>query len=689
MSKRSGSSKRAKGAVESSSIEAAEASSTETDEGPVAQAEPSPAPAGSEFRFYQRFLLSVGGGAAVFLAFPTFDIWPLAYVALIPLLYAIRDRRPVQAFGWGALFGFVTNLGGFYWLSGLLRDFGHLPGWLAWLLCLLLVAYQGLVFAISAAIVQWVRRRLAEQPMWAVGMPVLLAIEFAFPMLFPWYYGNSQYLFLPAVQVAELLGVLGVSAQVFVVNFVLYELSVYALAARAGRAPLFPKRFVVVSSALVLASLLFGVIRLSMIEAQMEAAPKLRIGMVEANIGIWEKEHPDKLDNNIVLHQQGSVEAVEKGAQLLVWPESSYQSPFIWGSTLRTEDVLMLEADSLFVPAFRERLMVALRLTEAAFGQPLHRYSMMHVPWHQALERVAKRRGYGERPGSYPFVCGEESGSYLRCPFRRVPPDDVTFLLPGYEPLRADFRADRRAGTLPWNQLAVKRGFTAPLLFGSVTIRSKEGVSKSYQELLRATRAERDLYNVALLLDEYGRVRGNYKKVYLLLFGETIPLAESFPWIYEMIPEAGSFTAGEHAAVFELDGVRYGMMVCYEDIIPVFTRRIGQLEPQVLINVTNDAWFGKTSEPYLHLALATMRAVENRAWLVRSTNTGVTAFVDATGRLVSQTSLEDAETLVEDVAIMPGTRTVYTVIGDILGWLAWGLMLFLGYLGKQRGLARG
>src|SRR5690606_71505 len=132
---------------------------------------------------------------------------------------------------------------------------------------------------------------------------------------------------------------------------------------------------------------------------------------------------------------------------------------------------------------------------------------------------------------------------------------------------------------------------------------------------------------------------------------------------------AGSFTAGTEPQVMMLDGYRIGVIICYEDIIPVFNRSVAQLEPQVIINVTNDAWFGKTSEPYLHMALATIRAVETRTWLIRSTNTGVSVFVDANGRIVSETDIENPEVLAEDVPMMSGAKTIYTRIGDLLGWI--------------------
>ena len=221
--------------------------------------------------------------------------------------------------------------------------------------------------------------------------------------------------------------------------------------------------------------------------------------------------------------------------------------------------------------------------------------------------------------------------------------------------------ADAEVPPPDWN--TPLRGFKTPILLGLLTYDPAEpGVSP-----LRDRKA-RHMYNSAVLLDPEGRVLGRYDKNYLLIFGEFIPMGDIFPSLYEWLPEASHFYAGDTVETFAFKGHQIGVMICYEDIIPRFTRRLAGKDPNVLINVTNDAWFGKTSEPYLHMALSAMRAVENRLWLIRSTNTGVSVYIDAVGRLVSQTRLEDPEVLAEDVPMMR-TNTVYRSWGDLFGYL--------------------
>ena len=203
------------------------------------------------------------------------------------------------------------------------------------------------------------------------------------------------------------------------------------------------------------------------------------------------------------------------------------------------------------------------------------------------------------------------------------------------------------------------RGFKTPILLGLITYDKEEG-----HVPMLAGRDARKTYNSAMLIDGDGRVLGRYDKNYLLMFGEYIPLGDRFPQLYEKLPEASHFEAGTTVETFAFRGHQLGIMICYEDIIPRFTRKLAGKDPNVLINVTNDAWFGKTSEPYLHLALAVFRSVENRLWLIRSTNTGVSVFVDAVGRIKSQTRLDDAELLAEDVPMLR-TSTPYRSYGDV------------------------
>jgi apolipoprotein N-acyltransferase len=159
------------------------------------------------------------------------------------------------------------------------------------------------------------------------------------------------------------------------------------------------------------------------------------------------------------------------------------------------------------------------------------------------------------------------------------------------------------------------------------------------------------------------------------------------PWFTDLFPEASNTNRGEEPAVFALDlpapssgapapHFRLGPLICYEDILPGFARRVAALRPNLFVNITNDAWFGRTAEPYQHLALAIFRSVEHRIEMIRSVNTGVSAHVDAVGRVVSATASYDPlgqpapepVTLLADVAMLDGGG-LYRTIGDLFGML--------------------
>lgn len=212
-----------------------------------------------------------------------------------------------------------------------------------------------------------------------------------------------------------------------------------------------------------------------------------------------------------------------------------------------------------------------------------------------------------------------------------------------------------------------------PLLFGG--LRRREGPDRTYA------------YNTAYLTSGEGEVLGLYDKTYLLMFGEYLPFGETFPVLYDWSPHSGRFTPGTHVRPLVLPtdegDVRMSALVCYEDVIPRFTRQaVREGDPHLLVNITNDAWFGDTHEPWIHLALAKFRAVEHHRALVRSTNSGVSAFVDPVGRVTGQIGVFEQGEMVRSVPLLEGT-TVYAHLGDWPGFAALVAMVWMSY-GRRR-----
>jgi apolipoprotein N-acyltransferase len=159
----------------------------------------------------------------------------------------------------------------------------------------------------------------------------------------------------------------------------------------------------------------------------------------------------------------------------------------------------------------------------------------------------------------------------------------------------------------------------------------------------------------------------------LVPFGEYIPFGEIFPSLYSLVPTSGRFQPGKNLEPLPLGKHLLSVNICYEDIFPGQVRSLMRSEherriPDVLINLTNDSWYGKSTEPMEHLALASFRSIEHRRALVRSTNTGISAFVDPVGRIVTRSGIWTRETLVDRVPMMQG-RTVYALFGDWIGWI--------------------
>ena len=177
-----------------------------------------------------------------------------------------------------------------------------------------------------------------------------------------------------------------------------------------------------------------------------------------------------------------------------------------------------------------------------------------------------------------------------------------------------------------------------PLLFGS-----------DDYEFLPGTKDYRS-FNGIKLLDPDGTVRLRYRKIYLVPFGEFVPLQSLLFFAEPIVQSASNFTAGTDVVVAAVEGENIGAFVCYEAIYPDLVRRFVKAGAGLLINVTNDAWFGRSAAPYQHLNQAVLGAIQTRRYLVRAANTGVSAFVDPYGRVLARGDLFTPALLVHKVS---------------------------------------
>jgi apolipoprotein N-acyltransferase len=487
----------------------------------------------------RQVLLAVLGGTLYFVGFVGFGQLYLTWFCFVPALIALEGTTPKRAFFLGTIFGFVLSIGGFYWVAHLLHEFANLNWFLSGLGLVLLCGEQ----ALSIGIVFWLLRRADRDfglaAVWSLPI-ALVAVEHAFPVLFPYYVGASQVRFVAITQIAEIFGVLSLAALIALVNGAFYEI----VSAKRHKRPL-RQSHVIVPAAVFVGSLAYGLLRIAQVDAQVAAAPKMKVAMIQTNLGA--KDKADKASEFIRRHVAMTKEAIAShpDLDLVVWPESAYNR------------------------------------------------------W---LPRSTKNVSKAATPG-----------------------------------------------------------VSKPVLFGALTWDAGEDGRRD------STRS----YNTAILTSSTGDVLGMFDKVVLLAFGETIPFIDTFPQIKKWFPRSSSFARGTRLENLVMsDGTKLLPMICYEDIIPPFVREMWKSAgpPDVLVNITNDSWYGDSHEPIEHLSLAVFRTIETRRALIRTTNTGITALVDPVGRIVKRTGQWTQETLIGEVPKLKGETTPYLVLGDVLGW---------------------
>jgi apolipoprotein N-acyltransferase len=525
-----------------------------------------------------RYVLAALSGALYFLGFAGFDLWPLAFVALVPLLWALDPRVPLRTrdlLGLGACAGFVMNVGGYYWIVHTLREFSGFPLPLCLLFAAVVWLYQSLTLACFALLYRW-QRRAGLDALVAAGAAMCFA-EWAIPLLFEHYFGASLHGLPLAIQVADLGGPLLVTGLLTLANAGIYVLLRSWLDARAtrraaavARAGLRPPssshaptparsgklalREPLIAAALWGLTLLYGAHRIYTVDAQAARAPTLTVGTVQTNMGLFEKR--DDPQEGWRRHLEQSLELTSKRrVDLLVWPESAFN----W-----------------FIP--------------------------------EGMHNVSRE------------VLGDK--------------------------------------------------IHVPTLFGGLSRRLVEG--------------KRRPFNTAFMTDAQGNLVGSYDKIYLLAFGEYLPLGETFPVLYEWSPNSGNFAQGQHRKPLLLGEYRISVLICYEDILPNFVRGVvKEANPQLFVNLSNDAWFGDSHEPWEHLALAKFRAVEHHRALVRSTNSGVSAMIDPVGRVLAASGVFTRENLAASLPLLD-QNYLYETVGDFPAALALGALALAAWRRRKR-----
>jgi len=174
-------------------------------------------------------------------------------------------------------------------------------------------------------------------------------------------------------------------------------------------------------------------------------------------------------------------------------------------------------------------------------------------------------------------------------------------------------------------------------------------------------------YNRAYMISK-NRVFDYYDKVHLVPFGEYVPLKKYIPFVHRLVPAAGDFSTGKKVKPIHSPGLKIGALICFETIFPDISRKFAAQGAELLVNLTNDAWFGRTSAPYQHLSMAVLRCVENGLPMVRAANTGISAFILANGKIVDKSELFAREILQKKIKLTH-KKTFYSQLGNIFAIL--------------------
>lgn len=492
-------------------------------------------------------IAAVGGGFLLSLSFAPTNVEFLAWIAFIPLFWALHRKPGVQqASACGLAFGVAFFLVDVSWIYRTLVVHGHfgtLPAVAVFLGMVLSLAFIPAAFALGLAFLEKSGFRVA-----LVAPFLWVALEYVRTVIFtgfPWdLTGYSQAEHLRIMQIADLTGVYGISFLVVLVNGALWEV----LRPNTGET-FYPKglslqlsawKMLGVTALILVATLIYGQIKIQAFPGTEDDAGGCGIGVLQGNIAQEMKWEEAEREHTFRTYEKLAEQAVEHKGQLLVWPETA-------------------------IPVM--------------FGRP---------------DEETKRAGEISDRLGVPMLVG--------APF-----------------------AKNVAGTIHY-------------------------------------------FNSAFLVDGH-MIRYRYDKMHLVPFGEYMPLTWLLPLGPGLAAREADYSPGETMTVMHAKGCPpFSVLICYEAIFPDLARLAVRKGAGVLVNITNDGWFGHTAAPYQHLVMAGLRSIENRVWLIRCANTGISTAFDPAGRMVKSIALEQEGFFTVRIpsSLYPGS--FYSQFGDLFAW---------------------
>jgi len=504
-------------------------------------------------------VLAVISGLLLWLSFPGGgELWPLLFIALVPLLYGFTTGTARKAAICGFTCGLVHFLLLLYWIVIVLGKYGGLPWFVSLPALLLLAVYMSLYFLLFAVFARGVQ---CFFPAWLTLwlLPTLwVGLDWLRGTLFtglPWMdLGYALFEVPILIQVADLVGHHGVTFLIVFINGLVILLVTQKRSVKSYIALLASCSILVGSAGI------YSKNRLAEVNEKINAEDiaKITVGIVQGNIDQsvkWSKSH-----------QQSTVE------------KYSFQ-------------------------------------TESLFGA-----------------------------GKPELVIWPETA------------------LPFYPPSNSQMQ--------PLQQLVAKQDFA--ILTGA-----------PWYEIVNREAREVKFFNSALLLQPDGQFGGRYFKMHLVPFGEYVPLKRFLPFLVPLVEAVGDFSPGKIENTIDWKAARAGILICFESVFPELSRQWVLAGANVLVNLTNDAWYGKSSAPYHSLAMSVLRAVETRRSVVRSANTGISAFISPAGTISERSDIFVSWAAVGEVVLLE-ENTVWVRYGYLFGPVC----LLLGLCGAGVALAR-
>ncbi len=500
-------------------------------------------------------------GILLVLCFPTFNLFYLAWIVIVPFLCSLYDKELKKAFVIGIVFGLPYFFGTLYWIYHSINHYGGVPLIVSIIIVILLCIYLSLYTGLFASLFSMTIKK-TKLPAVLLAPVLWVVLEFLRSYIFtgfPWSsIGYTQYKFLTMIQISDITGIYGVSFLVLGLNGALADL--YLLRKRVKEMPLFPLSYsvtgVIVFFVLIISSVIYGQLRLK------EERPydQIRASIVQGNIEQDKKWEPTYQKYVIETYKRLTLKAISYQPSMVVWPETSV--PFFFGADITYTQELI------------------------SFQKELNTY----------------------------------------------------------------------------------------LLFGSVLI--KEKLNDEYL-----------LSNSVILLDRNGKISYTYDKIHLVPFGEYVPLQKFLFFINKLVVGIGDYIPGDSYVKATTPFGNFATLICYEIIFPGLVRKFYSTGGDFIVNITNDAWFGKTNGPYQHFSMAVFRAIENRNPVIRAANTGISGFIDSNGRILLKSNLFQEEVLTIDLKTDP-TKTFYSRYGDLFSYVCiiFSTLLLANLITKKRSL---